>query len=241
MNPASFKDAKQLFDATKTLATTVKDVDIIVAPPAIFLRELAKNYRGTRIEFSAQNISWETTGSHTGENSAAQARDAGATHVIIGHAERRVLGETDEQVRKKVNTALENKLDVIVAVGEGERDAHGEYVQAVRGQIMTALADVPSGKFKKVTIAYEPIWAIGAENAPDAHEVHQMMLLVRKTVRDVFGEKALKDIHVIYGGAVNEENANEILQVPDLDGVLVGRAGLDPVQLRIILKAAQNA
>lgn len=241
MNPATFVEAKKLFDATKTLATTVKSVEIVVAPPALFLRELAKGYRGTRVEFAAQNISTELKGSYTGDNSALQARDAGATHTIIGHAERRARGETDEEVRLKVNAAIESKLDTIVAIGESERDAQGEYVQIVRTQIATAFADVPASRFKNVTIAYEPVWAIGAQDAPRANEVHQMMLLVRKTVRDVFGDKALKAVRVVYGGAVNEENAQEILAIPDLDGVLVGRASLDPDRLKGILQAAENA
>ncbi|QSH39229.1 triose-phosphate isomerase [Candidatus Kaiserbacteria bacterium] len=241
MNPATFAEAKKLFDATKTLAASVKKVDIVVAPPVVFLRELAKGYRGTRVEFGAQNISTESEGSHTGETAAAQVRDAGATHVIIGHAERRALGETDEQVGKKVLTALENKMDAIIAVGESERDIHGEYVQVVRNQIVTALREIPAARFKNVTIAYEPIWAIGAPTAPDANEVHQMMLLVRKTVRDAFGDKALKAVRVVYGGAVNEDNAEGILRVPDLDGVLVGRASLDPARLKVIVQAAQSA
>ncbi len=241
MNPASFVEAKRLFDVTKTLAASVKKVDIVVVPPVVFLRELAKGYRGTRVEFGAQNISTEGSGSHTGETAAAHVRDAGATHTIIGHAERRALGETDERVSKKVVRALENKIDCIVAVGESERDEHGEYVQMVRNQIVIALREVPAARFKNITIAYEPIWAIGAPTAPDANEVHQMMLLVRKTVRDAFGDKALKAIRVVYGGAVNEENAHDILSVPDLDGVLVGRASLEPTQLKAIIQAAQSA
>lgn len=241
MNPTTFVEAKRLFDATKVLATSVKKVDVVVAPPSIFLRELAKGYKGARVEFSAQNISTERSGSYTGEIAAAQVRDAGATHTIIGHAERRALGETDEQVGKKVLLALENKMDAIVAVGESERNEHGDYVQIVRNQIITALKDIPSARFKNITIAYEPIWAIGAPTAPSANEVHQMMLLVRRTIRDAFGDKALKAIRVVYGGAVNEGNAQEIFSVPDLDGVLIGRASLDPNKLKDILHAAQNA
>ena len=241
MNPQTFADAKRLFDATKKLAMKNNKVDVVVTPPAIFLRELAKSYRGTRVEFGVQNIFGEHEGSHTGENSAAQARDAGATYVIVGHAERRAMGETDEDVHAKVTESLHDKLDPIIAVGESTRDAEGKYVLEVRKQITTALSDVPANRFKNVTIAYEPIWAIGAEQAPDANEVHQMMLLVRKTLMDTYGEKAMKAVRIVYGGAVNENNATEILAVPDLDGVLVGRAGLDPVRLEVILKAAHNA
>jgi len=241
MNPETFTDAKRLFDATKKLAAKHKNVEVVVAPPIVFLRELAKGYRGTRVEFAAQNIFREHAGSHTGEVSAAQTRDCGATYAIIGHAERRAEGVDDDEVRRKVVEALHDKLDSIVAIGEGERDAEGKYILKVRQQITTALSDVPANRFKNITIAYEPLWAIGASEAPSANDVHQMMLLVRKTIMDSYGEKALKAIRVVYGGAVNESNATEILAVPDLDGVLVGRASLDPTKLEVILQAAQTA
>lgn len=241
MNPQTFDDAKDLFNATKKLATKYTDVEIIVAPPIVFLRELAKGYRGNRIEFGAQNIFWEHEGSHTGEVSAAQAREAGATYAIIGHAERRALGVSNEQVRGKVRESLNDKLDPIIAVGESAQDAHGEYILLVRQQIVEALQDVPASKFKNITIAYEPVWAIGASEAPDAHMVHQMMILVRKTVADTYGEKAMRAIRVVYGGSVNNTNAEEIFGVPDLDGVLVGRASLDPYRLEAIISAAQQA
>ena len=241
MNPRNFVEAKKLFDASKKLLSSTRGVELVIAPPMPFLQELAKRYKGTRIEFAAQDISEEIEGSHTGDISAYQVKSAGATQVILGHAERRALGESDELVRDKVEVALGARLDVIIAVGEGERDAAGEYIVNVRRQINTALDQVPEGKFKNVTIAYEPIWAIGAPEAPNANEVHQMVLLVRKTVADEYGSKAMKDISIVYGGSVNDENAFEILAVPGLDGVLVGRAGLDPKKLEVIIRAAASA
>jgi len=241
MNPQSFVEAKRLFDSVKNITSKIKNVEVVVAPPAIFLRTLSHSYRGTKIEFGIQNVFWEHEGSYTGETSAAQAHDAGATYAIIGHAERRIQGVTDTQVNDKVLESLREKLDPIIAVGEREQDSEGEYIREVRAQIVTALTGVPINRFKNITIAYEPIWSIGAPEAPSASEVHQMMLLVRKTIRDAFGEKAMKDSRVIYGGAVNDENAEEIFQVPDLDGVLVGRAGLDPFRLDKILRAAENS
>lgn len=240
MNPQTFADAKRLFDATKKVAAKNSNVEVVVVPPVIFLRELAHNYRGTRVEFGIQNISTYPDGSHTGEISATQARDTRATYVIIGHAERRAQGETDADVHAKVVESLNNKLDPIIAVGESTRDAQGEYIHVVRQQITTALHDVPASRFKNITIAYEPIWAIGSDTAPNGNEVHQMMLLVRKTLADAYGEKVMRAVRVVYGGAVNESNATEILSVPDLSGVLIGRAGLDPAKLEVILQAAQN-
>lgn len=241
MNPQSFAEAKQLFDATKKIAEKYKKAEVIIAPPIIFLPELARGYRGSLVELCAQDISQEAQGAFTGEVSAAQVRDAGASCVLIGHAERRLRGETDEIVNQKILQSLKEKLSIIIAVGESQRDEHGEYIMYIREQIVTALSDVPLAQFKNITIAYEPLWAIGAPVAPDAHEVHQMMLLVRKIVAENFGTKALKGLRVVYGGAVNESNAQDILSIPDVHGVLVGRASLDNEQLRRIVEAAHTA
>lgn len=241
MNPQSFVEAKRLFDATKKLGAKYRKAEIIIMPPAVFLRDLAKSYRGTAIEMGVQNVFWEREGSYTGEISPAQARDAGAAHVIIGHAERRGRGETDDMVRRKVVAVLQEKMYPIIAVGENDHDTQGEYIHTVREQIITALEDVPAARFKDITIAYEPVWAIGAEQAPDANAVHQMVLLVRKTLLDTYGEKAMKAVRVVYGGAVNGETAAEILAVPGLSGVLVGRASLSAETLQPIIDAAHNA
>lgn len=238
MNPKTFAEAERLFAATKKLAIKYKKAEVIIAPPVVFLHALSKGYRGSLIEFASQNIFWEAEGSFTGEISPAQVRDTGATHAIIGHAERRAMNVTDENVHRKVAASITSKLNPIIAVGERQRDPHGEYIHEVRHQITTALADIPVSKFRHITIAYEPIWAIGAPEAPDAHSVHQMMLLVKKTLADTYGDKAMKRTRVMYGGAVNSENARAILNVPDLDGVLVGRASLDSHTLEAILKAA---
>ncbi len=240
MNPASLKVARSLFDGTKKQIANLDKVHVIVAPPAVFLPALAQSYRGKRITFAAQTIANETDGSYTGELSATQMKDAGAAHTIIGHAERRVLGETDADMHAKVHEALRLKLKVILAVGEAERDAHGAYITTIREQIATALADVPPTRLKDITIAYEPVWAIGALEAPDAHAVHQMILLVRKILVEQCGDRGAR-MRILYGGAVNEDNAESICAVPDIGGVLVGRASLEPMRLKGIIRAANHA
>lgn len=240
MNPPTFAEAKRLFDATKKAATGLTKTRTIVAPPATFLRDLAKGYKGKAVAFGSQNIHFEEKGSYTGEIAASHVADSGASYAIIGHAERRKVGETDDDVRKKVFAALQHKLKPIICIGESVRDAKGEYVQVVREQITTAMKDVPQSRYGDITIAYEPVWAIGAPEAPDAHEVHQMMILVRKTLMDTLGSRAMSGADVLYGGAVNDENADAIFSVPDLDGVLVGRASLSAERVRELLKAANR-
>lgn len=241
MNPATYKDAATLFGGTKRLITNLKNIDLVVAPPTILLRDLARNYKGKRITFAAQSISPHDVGSHTGETAAVQVRDAGAARVIIGHAEQRARGVSNEDTHGSVQEALRHKRKVILCVGEDTRDVHGNYISVVREQITTALADTPPTRYKDITIAYEPVWAVGAAEAPSAHDVHQMMLLVRKILVNAYGEKTAAKVRTLYGGAVNAENAAELFAVPDVDGVLLGRASLDLDELRGVCRAANTA
>lgn len=239
MNPKNRVAAQALFNETKRVIANSNRVTLVVAPPAVFLHDLSRAYRGKRIAFAAQTVANTAEGPYTGDISAPQVRDAGATYTIIGHAERRHHGEIDADMRLKVNEALSAKLKVVLAVGEHERDTHGNYARTVRTQLLTALADVVPTKLKDITIAYEPVWAIGAAEAPDAHEVHKMMLLAHKVLVTEYGEKGAK-VRILYGGAVNEENVEAISAVPTLGGVLVGRASLDPHALKGIVHACNR-
>lgn len=240
LNPQSFNEAKRLFDATKKIAAVKKKAQVVVLPPSIFLHYLRGGYKGTRIEFGAQAVSNEQSGSHTGEVSAMQVLNAGATYALVGHAEQRASGVSNADVHTQVAAALEAKLDVILAVGERVRDTQGQYLFTIREQIATALEGVPLTRFKNITIAYEPVWAIGAPQAPDANAVHQMVLLVKKVIADAYGDRALKAVRVVYGGSVDEHSAASILEIPGLHGVLVGRASLDPKHLEAIIDAAHT-
>lgn len=241
LNPQSVLEAKQLFNATKKIATTKKNAHIVVLPPMVFLHYLASGYKGTRVEFGVQAIANEQSGAYTGDASALQARNIGATFALVGHAEQRASGVTNKDVHARVHAALEAKLDVILAVGESTQDADGAYIATIREQITQALAGVPISRFKNIIIAYEPVWAVGAPEAPRVDAVHQMVLLVKKIIADAYGEQALKAVQVIYGGSVDETNATDILAIPGLRGVLIGRASLDPKKLEVIITAAHES
>jgi triosephosphate isomerase len=240
MNPKTFAEAEHIFLAVKKGASGLKHVKAIVAPPSIFLRELSRGYRGKSVSFAAQNIFWEGEGSHTGEISPVQVKDTGADYAIIGHAEQRARGVTDEEINRKVLAAIQFKLKPIVCISDTEHDSEGEYVNIVRHQIKTALKKVPPTRFRDVVVAYDPAWAIGAQEAPGVNSIHQMTLLVRKIILEAFGRDALKHIRVLYGGAVNAKNAEGILSIPDIDGVLVGRASLDAKELHALLLTANR-
>ena len=157
MNPGTLKEAKVLFEATRKAVDTTKGVSVIVAPPAIFLRDLSRSYKGRRITFAAQNAHFEQGGSFTGETSLAQARDAKATAVIVGHAERRAGGETNDDTRKKVSAAIVAQLTPILCVGEQKRAQGGEHFTTIKEQLRAGLADVPAAKLSKMIIACEPV------------------------------------------------------------------------------------
>ena len=235
MNPQTLAEAEDLFAETKKAAEKARDVSIIIAPPSIFLSALCSSYRGKRISFGIQNIHAEQSGSHTGEISLPQARDAGATWVIVGHAERRAIGETDEDTRHKVVATLAAKMTPILCIGERTRDTQGTHLHTVKEQLKTGLADVPSAKLGKVIIAYEPVWAIGADESMKPHDMHEMAIFIRKTLFDIFGKPGMS-VKILYGGSIDEHNASAMLREGDVQGLLVGRASADATRLSPLLK-----
>lgn len=239
MNPATGKEAAKLFAATKDAAQAAKDVQVVVAPPAIFLREIAGGYRGKRIALAAQDAHFEQDGAHTGDTSFAQLKDAGASWVILGHAERRAEGQTDVAVGQRVAAALGARFTPILCVGERERHPNGDHFIFVREQLTAAFADVPAAKVSKVVIAYEPVWAIGAPQAMEPRQMHEMAIFIRKTLADLYGKPVAGPI--LYGGAIDAENAGPMLQDGDVAGLLVGRASTNAAVFAQLLRAVAQA
>ena len=240
MNPPTMRDAKKLFDAERKAAEKTRKVSVIVAPPAVFLRELSSAYRGSKISFAVQNTHFETEGSHTGELSLVQARDARARYVIVGHAERRAMGETDDDVRKKVASALSQKMTPILCVGESERTESGEQFKVVREQLREALADVAASSIVRVLVVYEPLWTIGKKTTMSPRDMHQMAIFMRKCVVDSHGDVG-RSLKILYGGSVDEKNACAMLQEGNIRGFLVGRACVNAVEFAKLLQAIENA
>lgn len=240
MNPATYKEAKKLLESTKKAAESLKHTSIIIAPPAIFLRELRASYKGTKISFAIQNAHFEPKGAHTGEISLGEAKDARATHAIIGHSERRASGESNDDTRKKVGAALAMKMIPILCVGETKRAVSGEYFSVVKEQLRTGLADVPPAQISKVIVAYEPAWAIGGEETLKPRDMHEMAIFIRKTITELLGEKGM-GVKIIYGAAVNETNAGAMLRDGDIVGLLVGHVSIDMARFPTLLQAVENA
>ncbi len=236
MNPATMREARKLFDVERKAAERSRGVSVVVAPPAIFLRELSGKYRGGKIAFAVQNAHFDAGGAHTGDISLAQAKDARAKYVIIGHAERRAEGETDDDTKKKVAAALSLKMTPILCVGESLRTDDGEQFGLVRGQLRVGLADVPSSALSRVLLVYEPLWTIGKETAMNPREMHQMAIFMRKCVVESHGEGG-RSLKILYGGSVDEKNAAAMLEGGDVHGFLVGRASIDPKAFAALLQA----
>lgn len=236
MNPATFGQAKRLFEAEKKAAEKTKGVSVVIAPPAVFLRELSGAYRGSKIAFAAQHAHFEAGGAYTGEISMSQAKDARASYVLVGHAERRMSGETNDDTRKKVAAALTAKLSPILCVGESTRTEGGEQYDVVREQLRAGLADVSPAKLKHVIVAYEPLWTVGKATTMAPHEMHQMAVFLRKCVVDTHGSGG-RGLSILYGGSVDDTNASAMLTEGDVRGFLVGRASLDAAAFSRLLFA----
>jgi triosephosphate isomerase len=219
----------------------VKGVAVGVAPVFTALHAVAKRLESSSIVTCAQNCHWEASGAWTGEVSAAQVGDAGATWVIVGHSERRqFFGDTNENVGKKARAVLASGLGAIVCVGEslGERDG-GRTLAVVDDQLTSALAGVDATSAPSLVIAYEPVWAIGTGRTASPAQAQEVHAHIRKRLADRLGGAAADTIRIQYGGSVKPSNAEALMAQPDIDGALVGGASLEAADFVAIVKAAR--
>lgn len=240
MNPQTATDAVRLFRAVAKGVRGVKNVEVIIAPPFVYLASLkAKSYK-LQAYLAAQDCFWEERGAYTGEVSPAMLKALGVTHVIIGHSERRqYLGETDEMVNKKIKAALRAGLKPILCVGERVRERKNEIPASVGEQVKKALAGLKKNEFKNGVIAYEPVWAIGTGTADTPESATRAALYIRKIVRDMFGAGTADSLRVIYGGSVSAKNAASFISrdIRGMEGLLVGGASLKAEEFVEIVKS----
>jgi triosephosphate isomerase len=239
MNPATLKEAAKLYEEAKKASLAAKNISVVVAPPAIFLRDLAAATKGAKVPLAAQNVHFENAGSYTGEISIPQVVDAKVSYAIVGHAERRALGETNEEVGKKVAALLEAKLTPIFCIGEKQRTPAGEHFVFVKEQLRTGLQHVSPAKIGKVVIAYEPVWAIGAAQPMSPRDMHEMSIFIRKAIVEKYGDLGM-NITILYGGSVDAASAPVMLRDGDVKGLLVGRASVDAKAFAELLSAASR-
>ena len=232
-------EAVALAEALVERLDGVTGVAVAVAPPFTSLPAVGTILRRRGIELAGQDLHWEDAGPFTGAISHTMLESLGCVYVLVGHSERRrYFGETDEAVSRKVEAALRGGLRPILCVGEeeAEREA-GRLRQVLRRQIARGLERVPPGQAARLTVAYEPVWAIGTGRAATPEDAAEAHLVVRRQMERIFGVRPARGIRVLYGGSVSTTNARHFAARPEVDGVLVGGASLRADDFASIVKA----
>jgi len=215
-------------------------IDVAVIPPFVYLQSVARTLSASSIAVGAQDVYTEQQGAFTGEISGSMLKDIGCTYALCGHSERRhVIGETDELINKKVSAAISGGLLPILCVGELLEQRKTEVTkEVVTRQIRAGLAGLGDEKVSAVTVAYEPVWAIGTGLTATTKQAQEAHRLIRKLLSEMYDEQLADDIRILYGGSVKPDNAAELMGQQDVDGLLVGGASLDADDFVAIVKGA---
>jgi triosephosphate isomerase len=229
MNPETLPEAERIASAIQKQSKHFGPVRIIVCPPALFLNSVENIFaKNKKIFLGSQDVFIGQGVSHTGEISADMLKSVGVTYVLVGHSERRALGDTHAIVREKLLGALKDGFKVILCVGDSERDEHGKQYVMIKEQLEDALMKLPKLLIKNLIIAYEPIWAIGKpeSEAMKPEDLYEMTIFIKKVTGDLLGPKNVTKIPILYGGSVTQNNAKEIIEKGNVDGLLIGRESL---------------
>lgn len=241
MNPQTLEESQKIFKGIKKVFGKVKNVEVLVCPPYTYIQPLNKILEPLKL--GAQDVFFESVGSFTGEVSASMLVDAGCAYVIIGHSERRAMGETSEIVSKKIATAVKENLKIILCVGENVRDTSGDYLEFLKNQLKDSLAGMQKRYLSNIVIAYEPVWLIGKSygNAMSGQDVQEISIFIKKVLADIYGKDESSKNLILYGGSVAPINAKDIIEHGQVDGFLVGRQSLEPTGFNEIIKIVSEA
>jgi len=234
-------ETKEFMTALRAMLPKGRWCDIALCVPAVCIPTAVRVMRESRVGIGAENCNANPSGAYTGEISTAMLVDAGCKYVIIGHSERREMGETDAEVNAKTHAALNAGLIPIVCCGETlEQREKGITEEWISMQIKLALDGIGEDKIRKVVIAYEPIWAIGTGRTATPEQAEEVCQHIRTVIRKLFGSKNARATTILYGGSMNEKNAYELLAQPDIDGGLIGGASLVPEKFIKIIEDANQ-
>ncbi|MEO7599918.1 MAG: triose-phosphate isomerase [Opitutus sp.] len=242
MNKSS-SDAAALVGEIIAAAGKINDVDIVICPPFVALESAGKALEGSTLKLGAQNMHPEASGAFTGEISASMLRGLFATHVILGHSERRAhFAESDSFINLKVLAALKNQLKPILCVGEtlAERES-GATLKVVQTQLEAGLYGVNKEQAASVIIAYEPVWAIGTGKVATTDQAQEVHAFLRGLLTKLFTDTVALKVRILYGGSMKPANAPELLAQKDIDGGLIGGASLEARSFVELIKAAEAA
>jgi triosephosphate isomerase len=222
------KEAKDLASSIKKGLDPDLKHEVLLAPTFTNLEVVKNAIENSGILLSAQNMCWEEKGAFTGEVSPIQLKDIGCDYVIIGHSERRkIFGETDEILNKKIKSALKNSLKIIFCIGETleERENQQTY-RILQTQLQNGLKEISKDEISKIVIAYEPVWAIGTGKTATPDQAEDAHIFVRKEMERLYDKNTSDNIRILYGGSVKAENIDELMSRPNIDGALVGGESL---------------
>ncbi len=232
-------ETKEFMTQLKAIMPKGRWCDVALCVPAVDIPAAVRAVRETRIGIGAENCNANASGAYTGEIATNMLVDAGCKYVIIGHSERRAMGETDADVNAKVLAAQDAGLPPNMCCGETlEQRESGITTEWITMQIKLGLAGVPEDKIRKVIIAYEPIWAIGTGRTASPEQAEEVCESIRAAVRKLYSSKNARAISILFGGSMNDKNAAELLAPPDVDGGLIGGASLVAEKFTAIVNAA---
>jgi len=224
----TMSSAKEFAEEFKKIYVPKEGVKLAICAPFTQLQTLVEAFKGTGIGVAAQNVHFAEEGAYTGEVNTAMLKEIGVDYCVVGHSERRqYFGETDETVNLKLKKLIEAGIDPILCIGESleEREAGIEH-RVVRDQMVEDLEGISADDVKKITIAYEPIWAIGTGKTATSAQAEEMCESIRSLITDLYDVFTAQAVLIQYGGSVKPENSHEILNMPNIDGALVGGASL---------------
>ena len=233
-------ETRAFFSRFRSLASTLRHCDLIIAPPFTALAAAVEAARGSEIAISAQDLYWEKEGAWTGEISAVMIAEVGCRWTIVGHSERRhIFGETDDQVHRKLRAALGAGVAAIVCVGETLAEREGNQMEDVlRRQFNSALTGLTAAEFSRILLAYEPVWAIGTGRTATPDLAAAAHYFLRGLAAHAYSAAISQNLRILYGGSVKPENSAALLAEEEIDGALIGGASLDPVAFAAIARSA---
>jgi triosephosphate isomerase len=234
-------EAEEFISALLPRMSDAEGVDVAICPPYTALGAMVDSTRGSRVEVYAQNMHESDSGAYTGEVCAPMLAELDVHGVLLGHSERRqYFNETDRALANKVVKAFDAGLKPMLCVGETEEERdRGDTERRLRHQVQEALEKVPLERLPELTIAYEPVWAIGTGLVATSDQAQEAVAFVRALVEG-FDRAASQQVRILYGGSLKPDNAEELLSLPDVDGALVGGASLDPASFAEIVEAARR-
>jgi triosephosphate isomerase (TIM) len=243
MNPVSAVEFDRYLD---TLEKEIKGkefekTEVVVCPPLVYLQKLIDR-KIPNVKAGVQNAFWERQGAYTGEISYDMAKSVGAHYAIVGHSERRkYFGENEAIINLKLKAVLKNGMNAVLCVGESAEERKKNQTPAVlKKQLKTSLADIGAGKAEYISVAYEPIWAVGTDKLPMSDEILEAKIIIKRTLAEIFSPKAAEKARILYGGSVKSGCASEVCLDPAMDGALVGRESLAPHEFVKIAKIIEE-